>query len=802
MIEHETYNTTNQAVNEIRTEIINKINSVKGNQLPGNQVVFLVGAGVSREEPSSVPSFPQENCLKRLPDLQGMGDTLEDLKYRIRPEFFFQILYAQLGERGLMPLDALNTRKLNANGASIRPNAIHEFLAEMLEMGHIVLTTNFDSLIEDAYAEKTGKTLENYAIYDDDFEKLKNEGIPSTGCLIKIHGSFYSPSGKDTKDSIVALLSQLQRAITRHKIELIRELLRKHDWIVLGHSMRDEYDLYPALSDPRQKKRNIYWIKHTEDTNSGIVTRGKKSFVDALKAGGAQPLSAIPWAEVSRKNVYSVLASYADQTGVLIEANTLQFVNSLRKRTPGVMGPVSGSGRFEDEIIALWSESLNTIEQKKISAELLKNLNTREGDQKALALYKEAGMESNKHLLAQVYLEEADISYRQVRKRMDHTELSGGKRKACAALQIFTDLHDREGMADAYYVLTHLNRLENKATEGIECGLHAIRAYVTVVTADRTKDYKLAGALRSLALVVMNTVPDLPPLENDGQKKELEDLLSSCGDLCSLSEKIYGEIGNATGERGLNQTLNVHGLIALRMGHYDQAEILFERYIDLSDASRFIREGHQGYRNLGLCELSLATKNPEREDEYCNKSIESFRKCLWCLGLNPENLREELRSEEHRKNSNVFNTLYNYAKALVFCSHPDKNNIMEILAEYNNEERLREILGNDYRNWQCRLLALLCQAEEDEERAKRYAEDMLKIYREQGVDAIRKLRFGPQNYNENMTIVLNRFPLLLSSLEELPKKMDLAVSLPFEISEITGQLKNVCEEIRKLLAER
>lgn len=110
----------------ILTEIKDKVfNSDEGTPLR-NRVVFLVGAGVSKEEPSSVPAFPQDECLQELPDLHGTDETLEKLKHHIRPEFFFQILYNQLGVRGLMPLDVLNTRKLNDNGASIQPNVIHD----------------------------------------------------------------------------------------------------------------------------------------------------------------------------------------------------------------------------------------------------------------------------------------------------------------------------------------------------------------------------------------------------------------------------------------------------------------------------------------------------------------------------------------------------------------------------------------------------------------------------------------------------------------------------------------------------
>jgi hypothetical protein len=767
----------------------------------GNQVVFLVGAGVSKEEPSSVPQFPQEPCLQQLPDLRGMDGTLNELGNRVRPEFFFQILHDLLGERGLLPLEVLNTCKLNKRGAGIRPNTIHEFLAEMLDQGHIVLTTNFDSLIEDAYLQRTDEILKKCAIYDADFDRLAADPDSAAGCLIKLHGSFYSPSGEDTKDSIVTLLYRLQSAAAQHKTDLIRALLADHDWIVLGHSMRDEYDLYPVLSDPRILKKKIYWIKHCRDPGACKITCTKGSFSPGLRAGESHSLSTIPWAEVSIKNIHSLLSSYGDGAGILIETNTLQFINSLRGvAASGARATEPGGGcNIADDIIRLWSESLNTIEQKKLSAELLRYLNTREGNEKALTLFKEASLESIKHLIAQVDLAEADTAYRRVRERMDQAELSPGQQRAHTALQTFTDLHDREGVADACYVLTHLNRLQNQATEGVKYGFEALQEYTTLVKTNRMKLYKLAQALRSLALVTMNAVPDLPPLTNRGQKQKLQALLQSCSSLCALSTAIYDEIGNVTGEGGPNQTLNVHGLVALRMGDYAQAEKLFEDYMHLSDASRFIRESHQGYRNLGLCELSLAMETEADSAAYGNRAIESFRKSLGCLGLDPDRLEEVLASDGQRwKNAAVFNTLYNYGKALVVCPSRDKAIIMRVLKGYNNKAGLETLLGPGAWNWQCRLLALLCQAEEDDTEAEVYAEEMRGIYELKGVGGIRKLRFGPQNYNENVKTVLDRLPSLKWD-GALPKIMKVTVSLPFNASDLTEKLGGLDSEVRKVL---
>jgi hypothetical protein len=767
----------------------------------GNKVVFLVGAGVSKEEPSSVPQFPQESCLHQLPDLRGMDGTLNELANRVRPEFFFQILHDLLGERGLLPLEVLNTRKLNERGAKIQPNVIHGFLAEMLKQGHIVLTTNFDSLIEDAYQQNTGNELKKCAIYDKDFDNLATNPGSAEGYLIKLHGSFYTPSGEDTKDSIVTLLYQLQCAAAKYKTNLIRALLEDHNWIVLGHSMRDEYDLYPVLSDPRIKKMKIYWVKHCVALSFCKITCRKNSFIPGPKAGGSHSLSTIPWTEVSIKNIHSLLSSYDDHMGILIETNTLSFVNKLIIKAIScthITTPPKGYDIAQD-IIKLWSESLNIIEQKKISAELLKYLNTRDGYEKALILIREASLKSIKHHIAQVDLAEADTAYRRVREKMDRTELSRGQQKAHTALLTFMDLHDREGVADAYYVLTHLNRLQNQTAKGVEYGLAALQEYTTLVKTNRMKLYKLAQALRSLALVIMNAIPDIPPLTNGQQQQDLTNLLKSCSSLCQLSTAIYDRIGNATGEGGPNQTLNVHGLIALRMGDYTLAEKLFEDYVHLSDASRFIRESHQGYRNLGLCQLSLAMEAKVKSALYADRAIDSFRKSLGCLGLDPDHLEVLLTSDEQRwKNSWIFNTLYNYGRTRVVYPNADKYTVMEILKGYNNVAKLETLLGQDAWNWQCRLLALLCQAEKDDTEAEMYANEMRGIYEQKGVEGIRKLRFGPQNYNENVTAVLDRLPSLKWD-GSLPKTMDVVVSLPFVATDLNRELNNLYSKVEEVL---
>jgi len=769
-----------------------------GGSTPRAQVVLLAGAGVSAEKPSSLSLSLHRETLSTFEDITPTEAS--KLENQLRPEVFFQILYNQLGEQGLVPLEALNTKKLNETGYSIQPNGFHYFLAKMIELQHIVITTNFDSLIEDAYFKQTENILTNVAIYDDDFKNLGKIGTLNQGYLIKIHGSFFSPDGKDTKNSIEILLQQLQRKISHHKTDLIRRLIKEHNWIVMGYSGRDDYDIYTLLSDPEISKKKIFWIKRQNHDNNTSILVGKRLLLEELKRYGSKSSAEISWEEHSLKNIYSILASYQNKNGVLVKANPLSLIQMLWKPVSREDTLESGqemSERIIKKIIQSWSRSLRTNEKKKISAELLKALNDQNANQKALNLYKFATLEEITLITARSYLEESDAAFRIVRKKLDHTILSNGKMKGKIALKLFQDANDIEGAADAFYVLTHLNRVENQVNESVKCGIAAIDNYFILVKSDPTRYYKLAQALRALALVIMNSIPDIPPLKESPDKRALNDLLICCAKLCELAEKIYGEIGNITGERGLNQTLNIHGLISIRRGDYRNAEKSFKNFVRLSDSSRFIRESFQAYRNLGICYLYLAMDSNGLDKDICSKTIESFENCLVCLGVPLQTIPELIPPED----SDIFNSLYNYARALVFCSNNKADAVIRTVQKYNNKEKLSKLFGSGYWHWQCILLALLCQAETNDDIALGYAKQMFELYKMIGIDEIKKHKFGQQNYNENVAIVSRRLHTVDIKPVELPQEFELVVPLlPYNISEMTKRLEKICTDIDQMLS--
>lgn len=116
-------------------------------EIYGDQVVFLVGAGVSMLQPTSLPSGPALKSMAvsticAIPQLKKYIKIIDEHeKFRaIVPELVFERFYEVLGERLLPFFQVL---------AHASPNLAHLVLASLFRQRKIsVLTTNFDLLID------------------------------------------------------------------------------------------------------------------------------------------------------------------------------------------------------------------------------------------------------------------------------------------------------------------------------------------------------------------------------------------------------------------------------------------------------------------------------------------------------------------------------------------------------------------------------------------------------------------------------------------------------------------------------
>ncbi len=237
---------------------------------------FLIGAGVSMNPPSSVPGA--RTIVKALLSFCVPEREVEplanhpSLRYELLVEWI-KILY----DSELHFLEYLDLIQI--------PNIIHLYLAHAVEHKHVVITTNFDHLIE--YGLKVVLPPEKYGqilpvITKLDF--LANRDIHETFSkglfpVVKIHGSRKNLiTGQVTLDTLITTISSLGQgkegttfAIESHKKPLVYNALAGRVLVVMGYSGSDDFDITPVLMEvPFIKK--LIWIEH-DNASSPRVER-------------------------------------------------------------------------------------------------------------------------------------------------------------------------------------------------------------------------------------------------------------------------------------------------------------------------------------------------------------------------------------------------------------------------------------------------------------------------------------------------------------------------------------------------
>jgi tetratricopeptide (TPR) repeat protein len=151
----------------------------------------------------------------------------------------------------------------------------------MLKKGHLVITTNFDHLIEYALNQSgipLGDiipiiTREDFEAYSDPYEQLKQ----GKKLVYKVHGS---PTNlitqESTKDSLVATIQAFgsnKEAESVFQLESFKQpafenLTKGRSLAVIGYSGSDDFDIVPTLKELKDLK-NVVWINYSHDIDLG-----------------------------------------------------------------------------------------------------------------------------------------------------------------------------------------------------------------------------------------------------------------------------------------------------------------------------------------------------------------------------------------------------------------------------------------------------------------------------------------------------------------------------------------------------
>lgn len=205
-------------------------------------LVVFAGAGVSAARPTSLPGWYALNrrilgALGERIDIyigrpgysQAISEAVDQRRdtHRFPPDFQAQILHELCGEDYFRALQAVDLSVRSGGHEAIAWLGAHGVLAG-------VVTTNFDRLIEQAFAAHGVETMVAYeeAGCADVVAALDAERIDAVP-IVKIHGCV-----KDHR-SLIDTLQQRLRGRYATRDEIVRRWLARHYWLYVGFSAND-----------------------------------------------------------------------------------------------------------------------------------------------------------------------------------------------------------------------------------------------------------------------------------------------------------------------------------------------------------------------------------------------------------------------------------------------------------------------------------------------------------------------------------------------------------------------------------
>ena len=311
----------------------------------GNLALFC-GAGISLNPPSNLPSAGalRKAILERFIEVDMLASEIRMLleegvakeKGTTRPgvdnvdikRYYPFEAFIQIVDRNVPILETLV--EIYKEG---EPNKNHTLIAELMKQGYVkeVLTTNFDTKIEDALEKVDGSEAERWK-KDVDFKVLSKEAdfletdfsLLKCPVILKIHGTI------EDKGSIRTTLTTISsKELREARARVLRHFFQEadHDILIMGYSGSDEFDINPVLRGLDSETR-IFLLKH--------LRRDSKE----------------------KPRVFPLDDPFHGFKGVMIQCNTEDFIDILWENLVGKFWKdLSGSEAWK-QVIEEWSRGL------------------------------------------------------------------------------------------------------------------------------------------------------------------------------------------------------------------------------------------------------------------------------------------------------------------------------------------------------------------------------------------------------------------------------------------------------------
>jgi len=233
-----------------------------------SETVVLAGAGISVEEPSGIPAaWGLSEALLRW--ITSSRSRRSELARRMTPGNQFnpyQFLRFEGLIQAIAAIDPNVFRFLEATQAYGAPNPNHRMLARMALEGATILTTNFDTRIEQAAGEAKLST----------FVLSASRRAPTTSDrLIKLHGSFPWKRGRNvTPHATLTQIGKLGLGFERFPEfrDWFRSTTAGKQLIVIGYSASDSFDVVPLIENEVRAK-SVMWLSYEPDPRRLAVKR-------------------------------------------------------------------------------------------------------------------------------------------------------------------------------------------------------------------------------------------------------------------------------------------------------------------------------------------------------------------------------------------------------------------------------------------------------------------------------------------------------------------------------------------------
>lgn len=570
--------------------------------------VFIAGAGVS--VPSGLPQWKTfatsiAQALVVDADIQA---PLQEAALRLRPEVLLQALYRGLGDAVFSAMQALDPPRLKERGVLCEPNTMHFFLAEMISLGHTVVTTNFDNLIETAFTRYTKGNLcpvvatsREIGRIVPDIEKGRYSG------LIKAHGTLRHSDGTEATESITALLQQVQRAIPTGLQRAIHSLLESRRSMVLGYSGLDDYDLFQLLAKPRETARYpMVWIQFAPGSEQGWT---------ATDSGEVEVHEEPLPGQLDSPDYYATAnpATIIKATGgVLVSADTPAFLaRFLTTATKSQPTPTAADvEKAVQVLIRDWASGLENPARQLAVANVFESAGVQFYD-RALAQAHHLWGLGDDMARARYDLTAGRLLYKKGDMKAADQAQALLRSSSTTFMRFGLVKEAAEAQLQLSFLLSRRAASEPVILEALLSAEQAVALYSDLSVADPTHLFELGIALRAYALSLHRSLPDLDAISDKVERVRCEGLLGLAREYAEASLLAINATGNYLGERGQGQSLNVLGLIDLKVGGVDSLSLAkqeFEQVIDWSKRSGkgFEREQFQGRRNLALVHRAMA----------------------------------------------------------------------------------------------------------------------------------------------------------------------------------------------------